>query len=63
MSEDHLFTELAHPTCPYCGSSIHLIIDPFEERQTYIEDCEVCCRPMEVTTEAGLLLELKREDD
>lgn len=34
--------------CPYCGESIELIIDTSVERQSYIEDCPVCCRPIDV---------------
>jgi len=34
--------------CPYCGEIIGLLIDASVSPQTYIEDCSVCCRPMEV---------------
>ena len=34
--------------CPYCGESIDLLIDDSVERQSYVEDCSVCCRPIEV---------------
>ena len=34
-------------TCPYCLEEISMILDPsIEGVQTYIEDCEVCCRPL-----------------
>lgn len=37
-------------TCPYCGENVELAIDPGGGAvQRYIEDCEVCCRPMELT--------------
>ena len=32
--------------CPYCGEAIKLILDTSVPHQSYIEDCEVCCRPM-----------------
>jgi hypothetical protein len=32
--------------CPYCGESISVLIDPQEVGQQYIEDCQVCCRPI-----------------
>ncbi len=32
--------------CPYCGESISVLVDCSCEEQTYIEDCQVCCRPM-----------------
>jgi len=35
-------------TCPYCWERISMILDPSEEASDYIEDCEVCCRPIEV---------------
>jgi hypothetical protein len=34
--------------CPYCGESIDLVIDDSIDRQQYIEDCHVCCRPMNI---------------
>jgi transcription elongation factor Elf1 len=36
-------------TCPYCGEEISMVLDLSVRRQTYIEDCEVCCKPIEVT--------------
>ena len=35
--------------CPYCGESIDLVIDDSVEGQQYIEDCHVCCRPINVS--------------
>ena len=35
-------------TCPYCWEEISALLDPSISNQTYIEDCEVCCRPIEV---------------
>lgn len=39
--------------CPYCGESIELLIDTSCERQEYIEDCSVCCRPISVSVEVS----------
>jgi len=36
-------------SCPYCGESISMILDYSAGGQTYIEDCEVCCRPIQVS--------------
>jgi|HubBroStandDraft_5_1064220.scaffolds.fasta_scaffold12873_2 hypothetical protein len=36
-------------TCPYCGEEISMVLDLSVGRQTYIEDCEVCCKPIEVS--------------
>lgn len=33
--------------CPYCGESIKVIIDCSVQQQHYIEDCQVCCRPID----------------
>lgn len=35
--------------CPYCGEPIELLLDDSVEHQRYVEDCQVCCRPIEVT--------------
>lgn len=32
--------------CPYCGENIDILLDPSESDQSYIEDCQVCCRPI-----------------
>lgn len=34
--------------CPYCGEIIEILIDPSESNQQYIEDCQVCCRPINI---------------
>jgi hypothetical protein len=34
--------------CPYCGEQISLLIDGSAAPQQYIEDCEICCRPIEI---------------
>ena len=35
-------------TCPYCWQQISIVLDASEPHQTYVEDCEVCCQPIEV---------------
>jgi len=35
--------------CPYCGEQISMVLDLSERRQTYVEDCEVCCNPIEIS--------------
>lgn len=34
--------------CPYCGEPIELVLDGSAGEQAYIEDCQVCCRPISV---------------
>ena len=36
-------------TCPYCGEAIDLLIDDSAGDQQYIEDCQVCCRPITIS--------------
>ncbi len=44
-------TEVA---CPFCGEAEELFVDAGgSERQTYTEDCAVCCRPRVVHVEPG----------
>jgi transcription elongation factor Elf1 len=38
-------------TCPYCGESISSVLDLSAGGQAYVEDCEVCCRPIEIRYE------------
>jgi hypothetical protein len=33
--------------CPHCGAATTLFVDPSAgTRQEFIEDCQVCCRPI-----------------
>ena len=32
--------------CPHCNAQIAVLVDPSVEHQEYIEDCEICCRPL-----------------
>ncbi len=35
--------------CPYCGEPNEVSVDPSGgSRQTYEEDCQICCRPWRV---------------
>lgn len=37
--------------CPFCGESIDLLIDLSEGSTAYVEDCQVCCQPMQVSVQ------------
>jgi len=39
--------------CPYCGESYETVVDLSAGSQRYVEDCAVCCRPIEVTLQVG----------
>jgi hypothetical protein len=42
-------TESISLKCPYCGEAVELEIDPSGgSRQSYVEDCPVCCQPWDV---------------
>ena len=32
--------------CPYCWEQVSLLLDVSGGSQEYVEDCEVCCRPI-----------------
>jgi hypothetical protein len=54
--------------CPYCGERFETVLDCSAGDQDYVEDCQVCCRPIvfaiTTDTDGGLLsLEVRREDD
>ncbi len=34
--------------CPYCWEEISVLLDSSVASQTYVEDCEICCNPMEI---------------
>jgi hypothetical protein len=36
--------------CPYCAQAVEVALDPGSgATQAYIEDCEICCRPWQVS--------------
>jgi len=35
--------------CPYCWESISMLVDVSQSQQRYIEDCEICCNPIQLT--------------
>ena len=40
----------AEVMCPYCAETVEVVLDPASgTEQSYVEDCEVCCRPWQVT--------------
>ena len=40
--------------CPYCGEQNTILLDPGSgERQDYVEDCQICCRPWRVSVRYG----------
>ena len=41
--EEHFFQ------CPHCWEDISMLIDYSVPHQSYVEDCEVCCNPIQIT--------------
>ncbi|MBT8270939.1 MAG: CPXCG motif-containing cysteine-rich protein [Bacteroidia bacterium] len=35
-------------SCPYCWERISMLVDRSVREQEYIEDCEVCCNPIQL---------------
>lgn len=39
--------------CPHCRQRISMLLDLSEDgEQSYIEDCEVCCQPIQISYQA-----------
>lgn len=35
--------------CPYCGEEISMVLEELYGNQTYVEDCQVCCNPIQIS--------------
>ncbi|MBS0583003.1 MAG: CPXCG motif-containing cysteine-rich protein [Proteobacteria bacterium] len=52
--------------CPYCGEGFETQVDLSAGSQSYIEDCAVCCKPIEIALrvgDEGELLEVSTRTD
>ncbi|MES5814093.1 CPXCG motif-containing cysteine-rich protein [Pseudoxanthomonas sp. Soil82] len=53
--------------CPYCGEPIEAVVDESAGDQDYVEDCQVCCRPIAMRVrlddEGEPWLRARREDE
>ncbi len=54
--------------CPYCGEMYSTVVDASAGSQAYIEDCQICCRPIEFQITVGMDgaldgLVVRRDDD
>jgi hypothetical protein len=45
-----VFVELQ---CPWCGEPYGSMLDLTDASRSYIEDCQICCRPIEVRLEVS----------
>ncbi len=59
--------ESAHVNCPYCGEPLEITVDASVGRQDYIEDCQVCCRPIQfrirVSADGTPSIDVRSEDE
>lgn len=39
--------------CPYCGEQIGVHLDLSAGSQSYIEDCQVCCQPIQLSVQVN----------
>lgn len=54
--------------CPCCGARFTALVDPAEAGSEYIQDCEICCRPLRFLPAAepesgAIVLAVAREED
>lgn len=53
--------------CPYCGARISILVDHSIAEQSYVEDCEVCCQPLELAVKVDdddrVRLDARRGDE
>lgn len=52
--------------CPYCGEHIEILIDCSVDKQEYVEDCAVCCYPINLTVTCiaeNISVETRRDDE
>lgn len=47
--------------CPYCWEKIDVVIDMSVDQQSYVEDCFVCCRPIQFHISVDTNTEGERE--
>jgi hypothetical protein len=52
--------------CPYCGEGFETQVDLSAGSQSYVEDCAVCCKPIEIAlrvSDEGELLDISTRTD
>jgi hypothetical protein len=47
-------TQFTTVQCPYCGEPFDTLVDLSAGSATYIEDCQICCRPIELGIELSM---------
>lgn len=51
-------------SCPHCGETFPLSVDTSVSEQSLVEDCSVCCRPINLTilSRPGEILDTREAD-
>lgn len=53
--------------CPYCWEVIDVLVDCSVNEQAYVEDCQVCCRPINFSVSVdeydGVSIKVSHEDE
>ncbi len=53
--------------CPYCGEVISILLDGSVDEQEYIEDCQVCCKPIvlhvQVSDDSCCVVDVRDENE
>jgi hypothetical protein len=55
-------TEFVNVDCPYCGERFGTVVDLSAGDFAYVEDCQICCQPIELaseTDESGALVAVR----
>lgn len=57
-----------HVHCPYCDERLEVSVEPDALGQSYIEDCQICCQPMQMNiftdpASGELSVSARRDDD
>ena len=67
MNENRFELSEQHISCPYCGEGISILVDDSLSEQSYVEDCQVCCRPIvlnvSVDTEGDVSVTARSENE
>ncbi len=46
-------TQFSSVQCPYCGEAFETLLDLSAGSASYIEDCQICCQPIEIGIEVA----------
>ncbi|MBD5779144.1 CPXCG motif-containing cysteine-rich protein [Pelagicoccus sp. NFK12] len=52
--------------CPYCGEAVGVVINCTLTSQEFVEDCQVCCRPIQFSVmvdEDGEIVDLQARSE